>query len=101
MEGEVWDAARSLAFLPTLLGGLGVRAAAYWAAWADALPVMHQRRPDAAARCVRELAAADAAAAPSLRAAAAAGAVLDAEGLTTRLDWPTLLEGVAPPARAR
>ena len=105
-EGEVWEAARSLAFLPTLLGGLGlcsaerVRAAAYWAAWADALPVMHQRRPDAAARCARELAAADAAAAPSLRAAAAAGAVLDAEGWTTRPDWPTLLEGVAPPAPA-
>ena len=101
-EGEVWEAARSLAFLPTLLGGLGlcsaerVRAAAYWAAWADALPVMHQRRPDAAARCARELAAADAAAAPSLRAAAAAGAVLDAEGWTTRPDWPALLEGVAP-----
>ncbi|CAE7568774.1 unnamed protein product [Symbiodinium natans] len=99
---QVWEAARSLAFLPTLLGGLGlcsaerVRAAAYWAAWADALPVMHQRRPDAAARCARELAAADAAAAPSLRAAAAAGAVLDAEGWTTRPDWPALLEGVAP-----
>ena len=43
---------------------------------------MRQRRPDAAARCARELAAAHAAAAPSLRAAEAAGAALDADGWT-------------------
>ena len=105
-EGEGWDAARSLAFLPTVLGGLGlccaerVRTAAYWAAWADALPVMRQRRPDAAARCARELSAADAAAAPSLRAAAAAGAALEEEGWTERPDWSNLLEGAPPPAPA-
>ena len=52
--------ARQLAFLRERLGGLGLssafrfRPAANWAAWADALPVLHQRRPDVAVRCVRE-----------------------------------------------
>ena len=52
--------ARQLAFLPARFGGLGLssacrlRPAANWAASADALPVLHQRRPDVAARCVRE-----------------------------------------------
>eukprot|EP00439_Symbiodinium_sp_Y106_P068203 s2072_g11.t1 len=35
-----------------------VRTVAYWAAWADALPFTRQRRPDAATRRGRELAAA-------------------------------------------
>ena len=46
-----------------------VRTVAYWAAWADALPFTRQRRPDAATRRGRELAAAEAAAAPFLKAA--------------------------------
>ena len=56
-----WAAARQVAFLPPSLGGLGLLAAervspaAYWAAWADALPVLCQRYPDAAARLVQEL----------------------------------------------
>ena len=60
-EGDAWAAARSLAFLPPSLGGLGLFAAervapvAYWAAWADALLVLRQRYPDAADRLVREL----------------------------------------------
>ena len=49
--------ARDIAFLPASLGGLGLMhaerlsPAAYWAAWADALPVLQQRCPEAAARC--------------------------------------------------
>ena len=45
--------ARSLASLPIRLGGLGLHAserlapAAYWAAWADALPVLAARPPTA------------------------------------------------------
>ena len=50
-EGDDWAAARQVAFLPPSLGGLGLLAAervspaAYWAAWADALPVLPQRYP--------------------------------------------------------
>ena len=46
-----------IATLPAVLGGLGLQSAqrtapaAYWAAWADALPVMRARAPDLAARC--------------------------------------------------
>ena len=46
----------------------------------DALPVLHARRPDDAARCLAELAAGPAVAAACLRAAEAAGRVLDAGG---------------------
>ena len=47
--------ARSIGQLPGTMGGIGLTSAAriapaaYWAAWADALPVMTARRPDAAA----------------------------------------------------
>ena len=50
-EGDDWAAARQVVFLPPSLGGLGLLAAervspaAYWAAWADALPVLRQRYP--------------------------------------------------------
>ena len=64
-----------------------VAPAAYWAAWADALPVMRQRRPEAAARCARELSVGDEAAAPSLRAAALAGEALDGAGWSGRPGW--------------
>ena len=53
--------ARDIALLPACLGGLGlaqaVRAApaAYWAAWADALPVLAARSPAFAAWTVRAL----------------------------------------------
>ena len=78
--------------LPASLGGLGLLAAeriapaAYWASWADALPVL-QPPPDAAARCVQELEAGAEGAAPCLRAAAAAGQRLDREGWEERPTW--------------
>ena len=79
--------ARDIAFLPASLGGLGLMhaerlsPAAYWAAWADALPVLQQRCPEAAARCLQELRSGNQAAAPSLQAAAAAGEHLDSQGV--------------------
>ena len=97
-----WAAAREVAFLPASMGGLGllratrVSPAAYWAAWADALPVMRQRRPEAAARCARELSVGDEAAAPSLRAAALAGEALDGAGWAGRPGWAELA-GRRPP----
>lgn len=99
-----WQVARHVAFLPTQLGGLGLVAAertapaAYWAAWADALPVLRQRYPDAAARCVRELAVGDEAAAPCLRAAAAAATHLHRHGWTACPTWHALFHALQPDA---
>ena len=98
--------ARDIAFLPASLGGLGLMhaerlsPAAYWAAWADALPVLQQRCPEAAARCLQELRSGNQAAAPSLQAAAAAGEHLDSQGWTQRPDWEACLHS-APSHAAR
>ena len=95
-------AARRLALLPARLGGLGLQCAvrtapaAYWAIWADALPVLRAHRPDAAARCLAELAAGPAAAAACLRAAAEAGCVLDDAGWQGRPSWHDVHNGVRP-----
>ena len=54
-------AAQELAFLPTRLGGLGLysatrtKEAAYWAAWAALLPVIHARAPALAQEFVTQL----------------------------------------------
>ena len=105
-RGQQWGAARQVAFLPAAAGGLGLASAerlapaAYWAAWADALPVMLQRRPDAARRCAHKLALGGVSAAPCLRAAAAAGDMLLAEGWVERPEWDSgvgfLLRGAQP-----
>ena len=101
-EGEDWAAARQVAFLPPSLGGLGLFAAervspaAYWAAWADALPVLRQRYPEAAARLVQELEGEPAA--PCLRAAAEAARQVTAEGWTSRPEWAACARGADAPA---
>ena len=101
-EGEDWAAARQVAFLPPSLGGLGLFAAervspaAYWAAWADALPVLRQRYPEAAARLVQELEGEPAA--PYLRAAAEAARQVTAEGWTSRPEWASCARGADAPA---
>ena len=101
--GTLQPEARRLAFLPAREGGLGLlratRAApaAYWAAWADSLPVMLQRRPDAAERCVWELLVDDEAAAPCLREAAVAGDLLRRHW-PERPSWQDSLARAAPPA---
>ena len=52
---------RSGANLPLVLGGVGLRSAtrtsvsAYWASWADCLPMMFARHPEVASRLVRQL----------------------------------------------
>ena len=95
-------AARRLALLPARLGGLGLQCAervappAYWAAWADALPVLRLRRPEAAARCLAELEAGSASFALCLRAAAAAGAHLTHAGWEGRPEWRTIHDGLRP-----
>ena len=104
-RGAAWPEARRLAFLAAREGGLGLlcatRAApaAYWAAWADSLPVMLQRRPDAAERCVRELLVDDEATAPCLREAAVAGDLLRRHW-PERPSWQDILARAATPAVA-
>ena len=101
-SGREWTAARQIAFLPAACGGLGLASAerlapaAYWAAWADALPVMLQRRPEVARRYAQELALGGGSTAPCLRAAAEAGDRLLAEG-RARPEWDALLHGARPP----
>ena len=73
-----------------------VSPAAYWAAWADALPVLRQRYPEAAARLVQELEGEPAA--PCLRAAAEAARQITAEGWTSRPEWASCARGADAPA---
>ena len=60
-EGECQDSARSAATLPVVLGGLGLRSAlrtrssAFWASWADCLPMVFKRYPDLVADFVDQL----------------------------------------------
>ena len=91
-SGAAWRRRRGLAFLPRTARPpwLVQRPAAYWAAWADALPVLHQRRPDVAARCGRELLFEEGAAGPALREAAAAARSLEAASWEARPAWPAL-----------
>ena len=52
---------RICANLPLVLGGVGLRSAtwtsvsAYWASWADCLPMMFARRPEVASQIVQQL----------------------------------------------
>ena len=58
-------AARKIAFLPIVHGGLGLRSssllapAAHWAAWADVLPIIAERAPALGGRVLQELQAAE------------------------------------------
>ena len=99
-DDEVWRT------LQDMLGGQNADAepaeslspAAYWAAWADALPVLQQRCPEAVERCLQELQAGSQAAAPSLQAAAAAGVHLEGHGWDQRPGWEACLRTAAPQA---
>ena len=102
-RGREWHAARQIAFLPAASGGLGLAnaerlaPAAYCAAWVDALSVMLQRCLEVARRYAQELALGGGSTAPCLRAAAAAGDRLLAEGWSAHPEWDDLLHGVRPP----
>ena len=97
--------ARDLACLPASLGGLGlasaahVAPAAYWAAWADALPVMAARLPAFAAACVAALQQGGAGAA-CLSHAASARTLLMTEGWDACPSWTAVAGGLRPDAEA-
>lgn len=93
----------ALAFLPARLGGLGlfsasrVAEAAYYAGWADSLPVIAQRDPALAARCVDELVLGAASSGATFRAGAEAAQRLLATGWAACPPWPTFLQPAAAP----
>ena len=95
--------ARSLSSLPMRSGGLGLRSAsrgaeaAYWASWADALPMIHQRNPEVAAAVVLQLAPGAAAAAGCMAELDKACRRLDHEGFRDRPSWQELRDGARPP----
>jgi len=104
---------RSVAALRGSLGGLGLRsatrtaAAAYWAAWADALPMLLERVPDIAAEWVAKLAAvqecerddpgAQGSLTQGLREAEECRRMLVAEGFAKCPTWLDIANGQAPP----
>ena len=94
--------AAKLATLPLRLGGLGLRSAertapaAFWASWADVLPMIHQRAPHAATDFVHTLSSPE----PRqgcLAEARAADELLSREGFLQRPTWGELKDGKRPP----
>ena len=94
--GPLAELAIAQARLPLRLGGLGLRSAtdqrhaAYWASWTDALPAIHVRAPEVAARLIHEL---DAARCPALQAVGHAVSHLRTAGYNPRGWRETLTEG--------
>ena len=106
-QGQSHRRTRHLAQLPFRLGGLSLRSAcrtagaAYWAAWADALPVLRRRCPESAADILAQLSLPGTERANCLRAANEQAAVLDAEGFVSRPAWQALFDGARPPPTQR
>ena len=98
---------RRILELPTRLGGIGLRSSgriapcAYWASWADCLPVLSARVPgfDAA---FRQRMLAHAASPPPANATQAlpslqqAAVLLSGEGFANLPSWESLLQGLQP-----
>ena len=93
--------AKMLATLPMRLGGLGLRSAqrmahaAYWASWADALPMISERLPAVATSIVTALENQDARG--CLGELSESARRLDREGFVSRPDWRALSRGARPP----
>jgi len=90
------------ASVPLCMGGAGLRNAvrispgAYWAAWADALPVIAQRVPALAAQCIYELGRSTGTTTPCLYEAREAARSLDRSGFADRPGWQALADGARP-----
>ena len=95
--------ARDLSSLPLSLGGLGLRSAirarvsAYWASWADTLPMMQSRHPQIADIMVYHLEGVTES--PCLGAASSAAAELDELDDMDVPQWSELAAGLRPPSR--
>ena len=93
---------RSAANLPLVLGGVGLRSAcrvsvaAYWASWADCLPMMYARHPHVAERFIVQLEGSET---PFLGAAAASARALSGTMGFEPPSWRALADGVRPDSR--
>ena len=94
-SAELWETAS----MPLCLGGMGLRDAsrvatsAYWASWADSMPMIFQRHPDVATAFVQELEGAPEGALGALaRATTSLTGVCGFEPPT----WQVLIEGTRP-----
>ena len=93
--------ARELATLPMRMGGLGLRSAtrcaesAFWASWADALPMIRERTPQVVEMVVHAMNGEQ----PTvcLGELQEASRRLDREGFWWRPSWPELIHGKRPP----
>ena len=94
--------AEMVARLPMRMGGLGLRSAercadaAYWASWADAMEMIHQRTPAVADMVVRAMEE-ETPALGCLSDLQIAARRLDNEGFWWRPSWQALRDGRRPP----
>ena len=94
------EVAERIATLPMRLGGLGLRSsdrtvpAAYWASWADALPMLSRRLPELTTHILNELAHGPQGCLAELTTACGR---LDRSGFVSRPGWPLLRAGERPP----
>ena len=99
------DAARQIAFLPIVMGGLGLRSmtllspAAYWAAWADILPIIAERVPALGDRVLQELERGGSLI-PCVAQVEAAEGVVANPSFALKPTWRELVEGARPPERS-
>ena len=100
---EQLDRARMVASLPMRMGGLGLRSAgrcaraAYWASWADAIPMISHRNPTVANFVVESLSGEPAPAEDCLAQLHECGQTLDREGFCWRPTWSELRARLRPP----
>ena len=100
--GDQQVRARQIASLPMRLGGLGMRSAgrmsqaAYWASWADALNMIHQRLPQLAEQFVTALSGVPLGEG-CLGELQNAATSLDHQGFVNRPTWTELRLGKRPP----
>ena len=93
----------ALAHLPLHLGGLGLTSAtvtaapAYWASWADTMPILHRQAPQQATAVLQQLQA-EAPATPSIQALTQALEQLQHHGFASP-SWADLAQGSTPPTQ--
>ena len=93
----------ALAHLPLHLGGLGLTSAtitaapAYWASWADTLPILYRQAPQQATTLLQQLEA-ETSATPSIQALTQAMDQLQRHGFEPP-SWADLVQGSAPPTQ--
>ena len=99
-EGE--NDARKLSTLPMRLGGLGLRSAercapaAFWASWADALPMIAKRNPEVASEVVHKLSQEEEPLEECLLELHTASSTLDRQGFYWRPSWVDQHDGKRP-----